>query len=385
VLVDADARAVGHRAVVAPFFVGLALAVLLVAGVLVGLLRRSVARGHAPGRAVRVLRSAALALACVPGATFLANLLPWWRSSLPLAAVTGATGAAVVAVWGLSVAMGRLAGGGARARARVEVATVAAASLAVVVADVVSGAHLQLASLLGYNPLVAGRFVGLGNIAFAVLGAAGVVVGAQAVRSRSPRLGAWAVAGVGVAMVVVDGWPAWGADVGGVLTLVPAFVVLGALVAGRRPRALHVVAAVAAGAAVALAIGAVDFLRPAEQRSHFGRFVGTALEGGALGVIERKASASLDLLLMGPHTAAAALATVLLAVVVTRPPALLRAAHAAHPCLRPMHLATLVLVVVGLLVNDSIIAVPMVAALVTGPLTLVLCASTASEAPAAAG
>ena len=100
--------------------------------------------------------------------------------------------------------------------------------------------------------------------------------------------------------------------------------------------------------------------------------------------IERKAAASLDLLLMGPHTAAAAVATVVLALVVARPPALLRAAHAAHPCLRPMHLATLVLAGVGLLVNDSIVAVPMVVALVVGPLTLVLCASTADDSGIAA-
>ena len=53
-----------------------------------------------------------------------------------------------------------------------------------------------------------------------------------------------------------------------------------------------------------------------------------------------------------------------------------------------MHVATLVLAVVGLAVNDSIVAVPMVAALVTGPLTLALCAAapgprrTAPGAPA---
>ena len=80
--------------------------------------------------------------------------------------------------------------------------------------------------------------------------------------------------------------------------------------------------AAAAGVAVAAAIGWVDFLRPAERRSHFGRFVGTALDGGALGTIERKAAASLDLLLLGPHTLAAAALTVLLALVLVRPPPL---------------------------------------------------------------
>jgi len=69
---------------------------------------------------------------------------------------------------------------------------------------------------------------------------------------------------------------------------------------------------------------------------------------------------------------------------VARPPAVLRAAYARYPCLRPMHLATLVLAGVGLAVNDSIVAVPMVVALVTVPLTLVLCAAEPAAGPAGA-
>ncbi|HET6954380.1 MAG TPA: hypothetical protein VFI47_28705, partial [Acidimicrobiales bacterium] len=268
-------------------------------------------------------------------------------------------------------------------RARAEVATVAAVSLAVLAADVVSGARLQMDSLLGYNPLVAGRFAGIGNIAFSVLGAAAVVLAAQVARGRSGRGAAAGVLVVAVPVVVIDGWPRWGADVGGVLTLVPAFAVLALLVTGRRVRAVHALAAGAAGAAAAGVMGWLDYLQPPDRRSHFGRFVGTALEGGALGTIRRKAEASLDLLVMGPHTVAAAVATVLLALVIVRPPALLRAAYAVHPCLRPMHLATLVLAGVGLAVNDSIVAVPMVVVLVAGPLTLVLCASEAVVGPVA--
>jgi hypothetical protein len=375
VLVDRDARAVGHRAVVAPFFAGLAVVVVATSGALMAVLIRWRRSGASAGsrRTVDALRSATLALAGVPAATFLANLVPWWRAPLPLVAVVAATTGAAALVWAAAVAAGRRATGAARARA--QVVTVAAVSLAVVVVDVVTGARLQIDSLLGYNPLVAGRFAGLGNIAFAVLGSAGVVVSAQAVRSRSAPRGVAAVAGVGGALVAIDGWPGWGADVGGVLTLVPTYVVLGVLVAGRRLRAARVAAAAMAGVAAAAAIGWIDFLRPAERRSHFGRFVGTALDGGALGTIERKAAASLDLLLLGPHTLAAAALTVLLALVLVRPPPLLRAASRVHPCLHPMRLATAVLAGVGLAVNDSIVAVAMVVALVVGPLVLVLCAS----------
>jgi hypothetical protein len=50
-----------------------------------------------------------------------------------------------------------------------------------------------------------------------------------------------------------------------------------------------------------------------------------------------------------------------------------RDAYAAHPWLRPAHQASLALAAVGLVVNDSIVAVPMVVALVVGPLTLAVC------------
>ena len=40
------------------------------------------------------------------------------------------------------------------------------------VGDLLAGAPLQLASLAGYSPIVAGRFVGFGNLAFAIFGTA---------------------------------------------------------------------------------------------------------------------------------------------------------------------------------------------------------------------
>jgi hypothetical protein len=382
-LIERDVRAGAHRAVVAPFFAGLGAVVVAVCGSLGVLLHRR-RRGHAvPARAVAALRSLAVGVAAVPASTFVANLVPWWRSEAPAAAVAAVVAACAAALWALATVVGARSGGPRRAVA--EVVTIAVASLLLLVADVVTGARLQIDSLLGYNPLVAGRFVGLGNIAFAVLGASAVVLGALAAHGRSPVRAAAGVALVGVPVVIVDGWPQWGADVGGVLTLVPVFGVLALRVAGRRVRPRHAALVCLGGAAVAVIIGALDYLRPAGQRSHFGRFVGTSLDGGALDTIRRKADASLDLLTMGPHTVAAAAATILLAWVLARPPVLLREAYDVHGFLLPMHRATLVLSVVGLAVNDSIVAVPMVVALVVGPVTLALCASSGPPVPAVEG
>ena len=376
VLVDADVRAGAHRAAVAPFFLVLVAVVGAVAAALVWLLARQRRGAAIAARPVRALRSVAVGLAAVPAATFLANLVPWWRTPAPVVALTAAVAGGAALVWLAAVLAGRRVAGPCRGRR--EAAVVAGASLAVVAADAVSGARLQIDSMLGYNPLVAGRFVGLGNIAFAVLGAAALALAAQVAHRRPPGRAAAAVGIVAVPVIAVDGWPGWGADVGGVLTLVPAFTVLALVVAGRQVRAGVAVAGCLGGALAAAGIGWLDYRRPVADRSHFGRFVDRALDGGAPATIQRKLEASVDLLAAGPHTVAGAAATVALAVVVLRPPALLRAAYAAQPWLRSTHVATLVLGVVGLAVNDSIVAVPMVAALVTGPLTLAMCAAVAA-------
>ena len=59
--------------------------------------------------------------------------------------------------------------------------------------DVLTGSHLQTCSMLGYTPLVAGRFYGFGNIPWALwvtglIIATGAVAGWLAER-RAPRRG----------------------------------------------------------------------------------------------------------------------------------------------------------------------------------------------------
>jgi hypothetical protein len=358
-LIDADTAAVAQRGVVGAFFVGYGVLVLLVLGGLAVLGRRR--REAVP----RVLGVVAVALASVPVATFLANLTPWWRASRPVLAV----GAAVVAAAALVAALAL--GGPWRRRAAGPAVAVAALTVAVLAVDALTGTTLQINSLFGYNPLVAGRFTGFGNLAFAVFGTASallVAFVAVAVRTRlGERAAAGSVAALGGAVIAVDGAPDWGADFGGVLTLIPVFVILALLVSGVRVRLVPLLAAGVAGLLVALTIGVLDHLRPPESRSHFGRFVGGLLDGTAGATVLRKLSANLDLLLAGPHTLAALALGVLLSVwVVSRPPAL-TGAYTRVPALRPAALSVVALVWIAFATNDSGVAIPLVAALVAVP------------------
>ena len=204
VLRDGDRQAGAQRGVTVPFFV-------VLCGVQLVLLLPALWR-----RWWRTAQAVALSGVTALGASYVANLVPWWRAGSPLLAVLVLTTAGALVLTGLAM-LGR----GVLSRAGLACGMVAA----VVTVDLLTGASLQLSSVAGYSPLVAGRFAGIGNVAFGVLAAA-VLLAAAATRRA-------AVAALTALVVVVDGAPQWGSDVGGVLALVPAYAVLVLLLSGR--------------------------------------------------------------------------------------------------------------------------------------------------------
>jgi len=216
------------------------------------------------GRLARPLRGAVLAIASYPVATFLFR-------AIPDVAETGGAGVAVLV--GIIVALVAVASG-ARRHPLSPLAWILGLTVAVLALDVATGARLQTSSLLGYSLHTAARFTGLGNTAFATLAATTVLLGAIHV-AYAPRRreAAFAVACLFAFVVIIDGAPSLGSDVGGILTLVPVFGLTLLVLSGRRltTRAL-VTAGVVTVAALALATG-IDLLRPASTRTHLGRLV----------------------------------------------------------------------------------------------------------------
>jgi hypothetical protein len=150
-----------------------------------------------------------------------------------------------------------------------------------------------------------------------------------------------------------------GGDVGGVLAMVPAFGLTGMVLADRRIRPRHVIAWGAAGAATVLAFGLIDLVRPRDERTHLARFLERVQDHGADEIsrlLERRWDASFG----GAKTAALVLFAVAGALVVEyvfwrvsarRGPRVARAGRAAI-------VGFVILLVVGLLANDSGLAVP---------------------------
>ncbi|HVE74167.1 MAG TPA: hypothetical protein VNA30_03625 [Mycobacteriales bacterium] len=343
-LTDLDRKAGAHRDTTVPFYVA------SLALVLVGL-------WFAP-------RLAGTAGAALLGASYLANLLPWWRADIPLLALLGVTAVGTAVLTALALRTPHPAG------------SACALTAAVIAVDVLTGAHLQMSSVAGYSPLVAGRFAGLGNVAFGVFAAA--VLLATAAYARR----ALVVAVVGFGAVLMVGAPWWGSDVGGVLALVPAFTVLALQLGGRRVSPLPVVAAGAAGAAAVAALAVLDASRPADARTHLGRFAHQVYDGAAGSVLRRKATAVLDLLFHSPVTALLPLVVAAAVFLVLRPPPTLRTAFERDPGWRHGLLALGVASLIGFAVNDSGAAIPALALVVAVPATV---AVMAAARPAAEG
>jgi hypothetical protein len=265
-LVDADAAARFRAQIVdkvAAAFIGLECGLIAVA-VLSG---NGVAR-RVTDTVLPALSSAALAF--IPS-VYLARLLPLHDWGL-------------AAYWGflLMATVGLAAAARFAARGRALDAAIIGLGLvvAVLVGDGVTGSQLQLNSALGFSPEVAGRFIGYGNAGYAALAAAALLLaGLVAHRLGAGRLGARRAALVGIGVLGVallaDGAPFWGADVGGVLSLVPAFGVTAALLLGWRLRfRARSVAIFGSLTVIAIAIAAfADMQRAAANRTHLGRLV----------------------------------------------------------------------------------------------------------------
>jgi hypothetical protein len=334
----------------------------------------ALARRSASQRRPRPARIAALLVSVVgalPAASFLANLAPWWHFTDPSAALWSA-------VLASSLLLGVLAVTGPWRRQTFGptgfLAAVTATTLAI---DVTTGSRLQLSSLWGLSPLDAGRFYGLGNVAFAVFAVTVLVAAtwaaAQLLARGRRRAATICVTAIGIVAIMVDGWPSFGADFGGVLALVPGFALLAAGIGRLRVTPRRVMAVAGTAVALVTTIAVLDWSRPAASRTHLGRFVQQVLDGGTGAVLRRKFDANLHASAQRPALSVLVLVVLLLAVVAVARPTWIHAtwlvrAYTSEPVLRPCVAACLLTAVIGLAVNDSGINIPAVALATALPL-----------------
>ena len=417
--------------------IGAALALGLAAARALRSPRDAASTGPPPGR-LRALAWAACLVTMLPVGLWLANGVPWWRAGG--AATLAALGTALALATGLVVVMAALARaalalmerlrpqtahrllvklgladadpgsvtpGGLGALVSVQMLMVLPPG--VILYDASGRAPLAFNGPLGMNAVVAGRFYGVSNTAFALAAAsllvaitawAGPLVAARSgSRERQWALTVAFVAGLGVAALAVDAAPSMGADVGGALALVPALVALGAGLAGVRLGWWRWAAVGAGAAGVVLLLGLGDFLIGGPS-THLGQFFGRLLTGTAGPTLTRKATAivapfvtsrlALAGLVVGAGAAALVARAARRAVREARrgrgPYAWLARPGALPGWLGPLGRALAVLVVVEVLVNDSGLTMLCFSAAAAAPaVTALLAARLAAAPPTPAG
>jgi hypothetical protein len=315
---------------------------------------------------------------------------PWWAvggggsvvlAFLPMTYLAGALPIerwGPAAYWGFVLAGSSVAAGGAAALGRrrpdVAVMVLLAGTAGLLVVDALAGARLQLSTVFGYSPVQGGRFAGLPNVAFAQLAAATLLLVGLIAGRIGGRRGAVVGGSVLVAVVVVDGMPMWGADVGGVLSLVPTTGIVVAVLLGVRVRARAVAMWIGAGFVAAVAIGLLDLARPSASRTHLGRLLASVqAEGGSAltTVVMRKLEVNLAAMTNTPWLAMVPVVALFALWVARHAPQVARELWARGPELRAALAGLGVVAVLGSALNDSGIAVPAAMAVVaSGAFTL---------------
>lgn len=275
---DVHERALSVRPGVGPFYVLVSAAgvAFLIDAVIV--LRQPGSRMGARGQ------MAGSTVAALPVASFLANLLPWWRLESSTLAFLALAVLIAMAIAGLAMWTSRhgVAGAG----------TVALVTAVTIGADAIAGSTLHASSVLGDQPQSGGRFYGLSNAPFTLFTIAMIVVTVVAMRELKTYRAAVAVPGAIIAMglsaALIDGAPAIGADFGGPPAIVVAFIVLLFLALGRAFTGTTVVLIAAGAGGLAMLISFLDWLRPDESRTHLGNFFQDVVDGEFVAVVARK-------------------------------------------------------------------------------------------------
>jgi hypothetical protein len=381
-LVDYDLASHEVHSLVPPFFNGFAYGQLVIYLLVFLVWKGKIGKPDTRRRVLGLVRVVAVAAASVPASTFLANLLPWWRFPIPMVSIVAAVGlfVALIAYAALRGPWGRAALG--------PLAFVAAVTVAVLAGDVITGSRLQQSSLMGLQPVVAGRFYGMGNVTFALFATSAILlataVSSYLVAHGRQRIAAIAVLVIGVGTVVVDGAPFWGADGGGPPAFIPGIAYLILSILGLRMTWQRIGLIGLGSVALFFAVAFLDWLRAADSRSHLGRFIQAIIDGNALDIVVRKAQQNWSILLgNAPLTLLVPAALLFVIYVLARPTSWgsrgLGKASDRAPTLRAGLIALVITLTIGFLINDSGTAIPAVGATVAVPLIVSVVVRTLEE------
>jgi hypothetical protein len=254
-----------------------------------------------------------------------------------------------------------------RRRPYVPLALALAGTVALHVGDLLGGARLELDTVFGYSATVGIRVSGEGNLTFAQLTAAVVLLSGLVVWRRPGRASVFGVIAMLGATLLVMAAPPFGGDFGAALAGAPAFGLFAWLLLGRRlrPRTVGILVGVIVGAGLAVGIG--DMLRPADQQTHVGRLFDKLARGQVADftlTIRRKLLENLDSFTNTKLLWVLPVVGLLLWFLWRDPASRARSLFHSVPVIRQTLLAFAVAAFLGYALNDSGIAIPALMAIV---------------------
>lgn len=307
-----------------------------------------------------------IAFASMPVSTYLVNTVPWERATNPDIAMLGA-------VVGWSLILGSIALLGPWRKHKLgPVLFVSVVSVGVLAYDVITGSQLQMSTLLGEPLLIASRFYGIGNSALALYCCALLLaVAGFASLSKKPLMRILIVIVPVLVSCVILAAPGLGTKFGSVPTLIIGVAYLALAAAGIRFSLKRLLLTVGIAGFVMLAVLFLDWLRPPDQRTHFGRFFDSIISGEALGVLARKIGMNIDILTQSWMTLLLPLIIIGVFWLALSPRRFnlsgIQDAHQRIPLLKAGMISLAILLGVGTIINDSGIVVPAVGILFLVP------------------
>jgi hypothetical protein len=229
------------------------------------------------------------------------------------------------------------------------------------VSVVVLHSKLQISTVFGDSPIVAGRFSGINNVTFGAFMIAAVALAAIAAHELRGRTRTVTIVGILVVALAIDAAPGWGSDVGGALSGVAGLACIAMLLNGWRVRIRTVVTWLIGTFVVVIAFGLFDLTRDASQQTHLGRLfqrIGADGFSGFWLVVHRKLDSNLGTI----DTSAfrwLLLAMIVAAVAIkVRAPVQLRELGTRFPELLTLLPGLVLLAALGYALNDSGINTP---------------------------
>jgi hypothetical protein len=196
------------------------------------------------------------------------------------------------------------------------------------------------------------------------------------VAERFDRRGRMIALSLLLAVLLIDGLPVLGADVGGVLSIVPAFGLAALVLLGRRIGVREVVGVIAAAFAVLLVVAFIDLARPDAAQTHLARLARHVVDRRwepFFDSLTRRWSASFGSGATGAWVVLGLLTGIVgvyLAVRIAARSGRLLSGPSLSPPERAAVVGLLVLAGLGLVANDSSFAVPATMLLIVAPVLL---------------